>query len=271
MGTRASVGGNSRRGGPVVNRAYSTLTLKRAPGDGREIIGIASTPRMDKAGDILEPLGAVFSLPMPLLWMHDHSAPIGKVTHAKATAAGIEFRAEIAKVETPGKLKDRVDEALDSINADLVRGTSVGFQPIEYKGLPSGGKRFTRWSWHELSVVTLACNADASIQAIKAADDLALLKHREPVRVVKLERPVATAMLTEAERKAVRVEGLDRTTDMLIRSIAAGAKATDECLAEHDQRIARLEQLAAQQKDPLDMTVDEFCAHVRAQRKRLTA
>ena len=249
-----------------MNRAYSTLTLKRAAGDGREIIGIASTPRIDKAGDILEPLGAEFTLPMPLLWMHAHDAPIGKVTHAKATASGIEFRAQIAKVDKPGKLKDRVDEAMDSIGADLVRGISVGFRPLEYKGLPSGGMRFTRWSWHELSVVTIPCNADASIQAIKAADDLALRQHRQPLRVVKIGRPVSHAVEAEMRRDVAPTKGISETDCMFARTIGAIAKTTDDCLAQIDERLTRIEAMQPT-KDLLDMNPDEFCAHVRQQRR----
>lgn len=253
-----------------MNRAYSTLTLKRAAGDGREIIGIASTPRVDKAGDILEPLGAEFTLPMPLLWMHAADAPIGKVTHAKATASGIEFRAQIAKVDKPGKLKDRVDEAMDSIEADLVRGISVGFQPLEWKGLPSGGARFLRWSWHELSVVTLACNTDCSIQAIKAADDLALQQHRQPLRVVKLQRPVSAAVVAEMSRDVPPTKGLPDTDALFARTIGTLAKTADDCFEQIDERLTKLEQrerLFPTEAQLLAMPPDEFCSLVTERRR----
>lgn len=171
-----------------MSRAYSTLTIKRASEASREISGIASTPAIDQAGDIVEPMGGEFALPLPFLWQHDASQPIGQVTYAKATAKGIEFRAKLANVAEPGKLKDRLQEAFLSIREGLVRGISVGFMPLESEPLPTGGRRFTRWAWYELSAVTLACNQQASIQAIKAAD-MHTRKQVASNRVVRLDTP----------------------------------------------------------------------------------
>src|SRR5688572_936963 len=52
---------------PSVDRAWSTLTVKSVDSERREIEGIASTPSVDRVGDIVEPMGAKFTLPMPLL------------------------------------------------------------------------------------------------------------------------------------------------------------------------------------------------------------
>jgi phage head maturation protease len=83
----------------------------------------------DRDGDIVEPKGAEFKLPIPLLWQHDSRQPIGQVFYAKVTSAGIEIKARIAKVAEPGTLKDRLDEAWQSIKAGLVKGLSIGFRP----------------------------------------------------------------------------------------------------------------------------------------------
>jgi HK97 family phage prohead protease len=248
-----------------VNRAYSILTIKRASDDAREITGTASTPTTDTAGDVVEPFGAEFKLPIPLLWQHDSSAPIGHVTHANVTAAGIDFRAKIAKVDKPGKLKDRLDEVWDSITAQLVRGLSIGFQPLDWKGMSNGGMRFMKWAWRELSVVTLPCNTECTIATIKAADQLAL--RRQPVKVVKLARPVSTAVDLALDSKEATPKGLRTTDAMLARSIGAMAKTTDDCLAQLDERVTRLE--SGQRKSVIDMDPDEFLAHMAAQRKRL--
>src|SRR5512135_801284 len=53
---------------PKTNRAYSTILIKSINEDQRIIEGVASTPTADRVGDIVEPLGAKFNLPMPLLW-----------------------------------------------------------------------------------------------------------------------------------------------------------------------------------------------------------
>jgi HK97 family phage prohead protease len=216
----------------------------------------------------VEPRGAEFKLPLPLLWQHRHDEPIGRVTHAKATAAGIEFRAEIADIDEPGKLKDRLTEVWQSIKADLVRGISIGFAPLEWKGLPNGGQRFTRWAWHELSVVTLPCNVDCNIATVKAADQAALIANRAPVRVVKLDQPIAKAFEREALREVKPAPGLKPLDDLIVRTIAAGARTTDQCLSQLDERVARLEQ-AVPTKSVLDMSPDEYCDYVIARRRGL--
>lgn len=95
----------------VVHRAYSLIEIKAVNDDARVIEGIASTPEVDRMGDIVEPEGAEFKLPLPLLWQHRHEQPIGHVIAAKVTADGISIKAQIAKLDEPGTLKDRLDEA----------------------------------------------------------------------------------------------------------------------------------------------------------------
>lgn len=154
-----------------ITRVYSTMVLKAIDEDKREIIGIASTPGTDRMGDIVEPTGAEFTLPIPLLWQHDHSQPIGNVVAAKVKKEGIEIRAVLVKPipGMPSQLIARLDEAWTSIKALLVRGLSIGFSPIEW-ALMDTGIRFTRWNWHELSAVTVPANAEASITSIKSLD-----------------------------------------------------------------------------------------------------
>jgi HK97 family phage major capsid protein/HK97 family phage prohead protease len=157
----------------MLNRAYATLEIKSWSDDERIIEGIASTPEPDRRGDILEPLGAEFTLPMPLLWQHKTDAPVGEVFEAHPGPDGIRIRAKFCKVDEPGALKDRLDEAWQSVRAKLVRGLSVGFKPLDAapikKGDPFGGFRVKRWQWAELSAVTLAMNVAATITAIKSA------------------------------------------------------------------------------------------------------
>lgn len=154
-----------------INRVYSTMVLKAVDEDKREISGIASTPGTDRMGDVVEPAGAEFKLPVPLLWQHDHSQPIGSVTAARVTAKGIEIRASLVKAtaDMPSQLAARLEEAWQSIKTGLVRGLSIGFSPLEYAFMDDG-IRFLRWNWHELSAVTVPANAEASITSIKSLD-----------------------------------------------------------------------------------------------------
>ena len=153
----------------TIHRAFSVLTIKRADDDARTIVGLATSPETDRMGDVVEPLGAEFKLPLPLLLHHDPTKPIGHVTKARMTGAGIEIEARILKSDTPGPVKDRLDGAWSDIKLGLVRGLSVGFKPLEVSRLKEGGLRFIRRMWLELSAVTIAANADASITAVKTA------------------------------------------------------------------------------------------------------
>jgi len=59
-----------------LNRAYSLLTIKSVDDEQRVITGMATTPATDRSGDIVEPGGAEFKLPIPLLWQHNSREPI---------------------------------------------------------------------------------------------------------------------------------------------------------------------------------------------------
>lgn len=150
------------------NRAYSVLEIKSVDEDKRVIRGVATTPSVDRVGDIIDPLGVKFTNPMAFLWQHRHDQPIGQVKFEKPTKDGINFEAEIAKTDEPGTLKERLDEAWQSIKMGLVKAVSIGFRPIEYAFMETGGIRFTECEVYELSAVTIPANADALIQHIKS-------------------------------------------------------------------------------------------------------
>ncbi len=154
-----------------MSKAYSQWQVKsfsENDDDERIITGIATTPMTDRDDDIIEPTGAKFALPIPLLWQHNHNQPIGEVTSATVTDEGIEFTAKIAKIEESGKLKSRLDEAWQAIKSGLVKYLSVGFKMKEYNYLEgSWGLYIKEWEWYELSVVTIPANPDAVIADIK--------------------------------------------------------------------------------------------------------
>jgi HK97 family phage prohead protease len=154
------------------NRAYSVLTIKAVDEDARVIRGIATTPAVDRVGDIIDPLGVKFTNPLAFLWQHQHDKPIGSVKFDKPTTKGIEFEATIAHPDTVVSvtLKDRLQEAWDSIKTGLVRAVSVGFRPIEYSFMDTGGIRFSETEVYELSAVTIPANSDALITTIKSID-----------------------------------------------------------------------------------------------------
>jgi HK97 family phage prohead protease len=154
-----------------MKRAYSLFEVKAMNDDRRELEGIATTPTPDRMGDIVEPKGAVFNLPIPLVWQHDAGKPVGEVYSAKVTNNGISVKARIVKVDEPGTLKERLDEVWQTIKHKLVKGFSIGFSPLESAQIKDTfSYRFTSWEWLELSLVTIPANSEATIQVVKSID-----------------------------------------------------------------------------------------------------
>ena len=152
-----------------MKRAFSQLEIKSIDSESRTIKGIASTVSPDRMEDIVEPKGAQFQLPVPLLWQHNHDQPIGHVTEANVNNKRIEITAEFAKMDEPGVLQDRLNEAWQSVKAGLVRGLSIGFRALDVEPIKeSMGLRFKSWEWLELSAVTIPANSEANIQTIKS-------------------------------------------------------------------------------------------------------
>lgn len=165
-----------------MDRAYSLIEVRAVSDDKRTFTGWATTPATDRMGDVIDPLGAKFKNPVPLLHQHDSQRPIGLVKLKKATEAGIEFEAEIPVIEEAGPLKDRVDLAWGEIKAGLVRAVSIGFRPLKdgYEVMKDGGWFFKAIEILELSAVTIPANHQALITTIKSFDDAARAE-REPV------------------------------------------------------------------------------------------
>jgi HK97 family phage major capsid protein/HK97 family phage prohead protease len=155
-----------------MDRAYSLLHVKALDEDRRVFTGIATTPTPDRMGDVIEPLGVKYANPLPLLLFHDHTSPVGQVTFEKPTDKGINFTARIPKIDEAGKLKDRVDEAWQTIKAGLVKGVSVGFRVLNgaMEGMRTGGYRFKETEVLELSLVAVPANAEATILTLKQFD-----------------------------------------------------------------------------------------------------
>ncbi|SAK63533.1 phage-like protein [Caballeronia pedi] len=153
-----------------LERAYTLLDVRSSDDEARTIEGIASTPTPDRYEDIVEPLGAKYALPMPLLWQHRSDAPVGHVEFAKPDKTGIPFKARVLKTDEPGTLRDRLDEAWQSVKMGLIRAVSIGFRPIEYSMIEGGGIRFLSWEWLELSLVTIPANGEATINVVRNID-----------------------------------------------------------------------------------------------------
>jgi HK97 family phage prohead protease len=155
-----------------MRRAYSRIEVKALNDDRRTFSGVATTPTADRVGDVVESEGAIYELPIPLLWQHDANQPIGAINEVSVSKGGIQIRGEVFRATESRTLADRLDEAWESLKIGLVRGLSIGFMPIEAKQLKDkSGIRFIKWAWHELSAVTVPANSEATITAIKSLDN----------------------------------------------------------------------------------------------------
>jgi HK97 family phage major capsid protein/HK97 family phage prohead protease len=155
-----------------VRRALTLWAIKSVDADKRVIEGIATTPTPDRVGDIVEPLGVKFKNPLPLLLFHDSQLPVGEVKFGKATPKGIPFTASIPDVTEPGRLKERVDEAWQSVKYGLIKGVSIGFRVLTdgMEVMRSGGMRFTATEVMELSLVPIPANSEAMIHGFKSIE-----------------------------------------------------------------------------------------------------
>jgi HK97 family phage major capsid protein/HK97 family phage prohead protease len=183
-----------------MNRAYSFLEVKAVAEETRTITGMATTPEVDRVGDIVEPLGVKYKNPLPLLWQHEHDKPIGLVEFGKPTAKGVPFTATLPKIEEPGALQDRIEEAWQSIKAGLVRAVSIGFRSLEHESIAgSWGTRYVQTEVYELSAVTIPAQANATINTIKSFDvGLPAASGKKEFTVVRLDKPAgASATVTK--------------------------------------------------------------------------
>lgn len=239
-----------------MQRAYSILTAKAVrDGDERVIEGIASTPSPDRMGDVVEPMGAKFALPLPLLWQHNHDEPVGTVEFAQPNAKGIPFRARLAKVDEDGDLKKLVDKAWHAVKAGLVRGVSIGFSAKEYDRLKSGGLKFTAWEWLELSLVTVPANAEATISAIKSISRQQIAASGDgenrpgvsgtPVKLSNKETPKMALAEQIASLEAKRAANAARMEEVATKSIERGETMAAEEQEEFDSLEAEVKQLDA--------------------------
>lgn len=259
-----------------MNRAYSILEVKAVDDDKRIITGIATTPTPDRMGDIVEPLGIEYTNPMPLLWQHRSSEPVGQVTFRKPTKDGVQFEARMPKVDEPGTLKDRIDEAWQSVKLGLVRAVSIGFRSLENSFMKEGGIRFIRSEVLELSLVTIPAQAEATIQTIKSID--APLLAASGIGIEDRPKPPGVTGKT----KPVRAQEGKRMAKKTIAEQISAFEATRQAKAAEmdaimDDAAEKGETLDAEQKETFDTLeaevreIDEHLVRLRAREVSLKA
>jgi HK97 family phage major capsid protein/HK97 family phage prohead protease len=264
----------------VAERAYSLLHVKSLDVPRRMFAGVASTPELDRQGHVLDPAGAKFRNPLPLLFHHDVERPIGTVRLLGPTADGIAFEATLPTVDEPGALRERVNEAWQSIKAGILSGVSIGFRVLEgaVEALPGGGLKLLKTEILELSLVTIPANASASILTVKSlaaatgqapgdSGRVSLIGARAPgMDTIPIGEQIKTTEATRAAKAARLIE--------LVGAAGAAGATLDElqqkeydtfdgdvrALDAHLVRLRRVESLNLAAATPLPATVTPAAA-----------
>ena len=220
-----------------MDTAYALLLdVKSLDDEERVIEGIASTPTPDRMGDVMDPLGAEFTLPMPLLWHHDRKAPIGEVFEATPTKEGIRIKARVSRVDTPGAVRDRLEEAWQSFKATppLVRGLSIDWGSRKAERIPGTAyTRHSKWLWAGLSAVTIPANIEAAILRVKSAAS----GHSTPgvsgsVKARPTMKPTTGEHIQNLENK--RAALVARMADIMATTTDEGETLPADLATEHD-------------------------------------
>jgi HK97 family phage major capsid protein/HK97 family phage prohead protease len=236
----------------MIRRAYSVLEVKEVSEDKRVITGIATTPTPDRMGDVIEPLGIEYKNPLPLLWQHRSAEPVGTVEFNKPTKEGIKFVARIAMLEEAGRLKDRLDEAWQSVKLGLVRAVSIGFRDIEYSVMDTG-LHFLKTEVLELSLVTIPANQDATIQTVRSIDteQRAAFGVRDGASARKATQPLKEGKMTILEQIAAYEA-----------SRQAKAARLDELMNKAAEEGVVLDETQSQEYEELDAEVKAIDVHL---------
>jgi len=250
------------------DRVYSVIKMESYDDERREFEGIATTPATDRMGDIVEPMGAEFSLPIALLWQHDRYMPVGTITYAKQTKGGIKVKGSIPKIASPAGLSARLEEAWQSLKHGLVRGLSIGFSAKEYSFMDNGGIHFTKWEWHELSLVTIPANAEASITAIKTFDDQARAASGAQGKATAVPKPSG---VTEKQHRTVSIIKPSEGKQMNIQEQIKGFESTRETKAARMTEILKasadagttLDAAQTEEYDTLKGEIDAIDSHIK--------
>jgi HK97 family phage major capsid protein/HK97 family phage prohead protease len=272
-----------------VERAYSLLTIKSVDAERRLIRGTATSPVPDRAGDVLEPLGATFADEIPLLLHHNKQTPVGVARFEPPTKKGIDFEAELPIVTEPGAVKDEVDRAWVSVLHKLIRGVSIGFRVIDdaIEPLKSGGLRFLKTEILELSLVTVPAHQAATVAIVKAIDQAATghvtppasgqhtrkvagpmnpKQIKETIKAYENTRAAKSARMTELMTVACdKGETLDAEGTIEYDDLAGQVKDIDAHLVRMNDRLKEIEKDAIDGATPVTGATDPAkAATVRA-------
>lgn len=177
----------------IQHKTAPVLEIKEIDGETGEFEGYGSTfgGEPDSYGDIIAPGAYAKSLEshkakntMPkLFWQHDPGQPIGKWLEAEEDDKGLAMRGKLNMGVQRGK------EAYALLKDGDIDGLSIGYTIEDFEKQQDGTWLLKELNLHEVSIVSIGANENATISAVKAA------KSNQEI----LERLKAGDRLTERE------------------------------------------------------------------------
>ena len=133
-----------------------------------EVRVIMSTASLARDGHILVPQGCRldnYRKNPIVLWSHNADQPLGNAEDISANTSQIASRVRFA----PLGISPKADEIRGLTKANVIRCTSIGFDPIVMEPLdpkkPRGGQRISVWELLELSFVSIPADTGAMVTA----------------------------------------------------------------------------------------------------------
>jgi HK97 family phage prohead protease len=182
-------------------------------------------------GDIVEPGGVQYQLPIPLLRSHDHAVPIGTVDALTVTPQGIEVSCTVARGIAAA------DNAWAEIQQGIMPSLSIGFRGLESMPI-KGGRHWMKWELLELSIVAVPANASARIQRVSGAKGMPVDTYRSDFgdRIVAWEEKGREAAAAEYSQF-----GFKKPPSEIVKAITAMRVSMYCGLLELDARLRKLE------------------------------
>lgn len=148
-----------------MDNLYTKAQIKEKA-DG-EFTAIASSEIEDRQGEIVKQAGwnlKNFKDNPVLLYMHDHTKPIGKATRIWVDKSGTK-----PLLKFKGFISDATDELKGYkklVEDGILNSFSVGFRPLEMDG-----NEITKSELFEISLVSVPANPEARLLAMKSLED----------------------------------------------------------------------------------------------------
>lgn len=184
---------------------------------------VLSDATVDRMGDVIDPHGwdlrEFRTNPIALL-NHDPHFPIGTWENVGVINNQLRGHLKLA----PEGTSPRIDEVRKLVTARVLRSTSVGFRPIEYKPrVGAKGTHYLKQSLLETSLVSIPANASATLLEAKRVEARALGVSSSSIDKIFRQSHNATAAERQAtaRRKLAAIRDAEEAANLKRASIVA--------------------------------------------------